>query len=96
MVIDPVLIIVVAGSVGALLIERVFYYRLKYAEKKKKKPVCVHPNPVENTENPSHGERLMGLETDMENLRGENNKDHDLIRKSIDNLSTRINGVLKR
>jgi len=66
---------------------------MKMAEKrnsKKKDSTLVSP------ENPSHGERLMGLETDMENLRGENDKDHELIRKSIDKLTTRINGALKR
>lgn len=68
---------------------------MKMAEKRNNKKKEVPPNPG-NVENPSHGERLMGLETDMENLRDENDKDHELIRKSIDKLSTRINGVLKR
>lgn len=68
---------------------------MKMAEKRNNKKKEVPPNPGD-AENPSHGERLMGLETDMENLRDENNKDHELIRKSIDKLSTRINGVLKR
>ena len=97
MEIDPVLIIVVMGSVGGLLIERFFYYRSKYKEKKTEKVVpVVAPVNLEKPENPSHGERLMGLETDIENLRNDNDKDHELIRKSIDKLSTRINGVLKR
>jgi len=55
MQVDPVLIIVVIGSVGGLLIERFFYYRSKY---KKKKP-----------ENPSHGERLATLEEAVENIK---------------------------
>jgi len=94
MEIDPVLIIVVIGSVGALLIERVFYYRAKYGERKKVKEYCP-PNPGK-PENPSHGERLMGLETDVENLKESNKEDHELIRKSIDKLTTRINGVVKK
>lgn len=93
MEVDPVLIIVVGGSVGALLIERVFYYRMKYTAKKKEVVIPSNPGPVEN---PSHGERLMGLETDVENLRSDNDKDHELIRKSIDKLTTRINGVLAK
>lgn len=59
MELDPVLIIVVGGSVGALLIERGFYYRLKYSKKKKEcKP-----------ENPNHGERLATLEEAVENIK---------------------------
>ncbi len=93
MEVDPVLIIVVGGSVGALLIERVFYYRMKYTSKKKEVVIPSNPGHVEN---PSHGERLMGLETDAENLRSDNDKDHKLIRKSIDELSGRINTVLNK
>ena len=63
---------------------------MKMAEKRNNKKKECKP------ENPSHGERLMALETDAENLRDSNDKDHELIRKSIDKLSTRINGVLKR
>lgn len=89
MEIDPILCIVVGGSVGALLIERVFYYKSKY---KKKEIIPVNPG---EPENPSHGERLVGLETDMENFRSENEKDHRLIRQSIEKLSTQINGLRK-
>lgn len=53
MEIDPVLIIVVGGSVGALLIERIFYYRSKYR----------------NKDNPSHGERIATLEEAVENIK---------------------------
>jgi len=56
MQVDPVLIIVVIGSVGGLLIERFFYYRSKYKEKKCK------------PENPSHGERLAALEKGQKNI----------------------------
>lgn len=93
MEVDPALIIVVIGSVGGLLIERFFYYRSKYKEKKIDK-IPIPPNPVK-LENPSHGERLMGLETDVENLKESNEKDHYLIRKSIEKLSTQINGMRK-
>ena len=57
MQLDPLTGLVVLGM-ASLLIERVFYYRSKYSNKKNKKP-----------ENPSHGERLMGLETDVENIK---------------------------
>lgn len=67
MQIDPVLIIVVIGSVGGLLIERFFYYRSKYKDKKTDK-IPIPPNPGK-LENPSHGERLVALETDMENIK---------------------------
>lgn len=56
MQIDPLTAVAVLGM-ASLLIERVFYYRSRY-EKRKKKP-----------ENPSHGERLVALETDMENIK---------------------------
>ena len=91
MEIDPALIIVVIGSVGGLLIERFFYYRSKYKEKKTEK--IEIPNNPGKSENPSHGERLMGLETDVENLRENNKEAHELMRKSIDRLSTQINGL---
>lgn len=57
MQIDPMLIIVVIGSVGGLLIERFFYYRSKY-KKRDSKP-----------ENPSHGERLATLEEAVETIK---------------------------
>ena len=43
MQIDPVLIIVVAGSVGGLLIERIFYYKMKYSKKKTTKQEVGNP-----------------------------------------------------
>jgi len=76
-----VLIIVVVGSIGGLLIERFFYYRSKYKEKKTDDKIPVSVVPAES-ENPSHGERIMGLETDVENLRDDNEKDHRLMRES--------------
>ena len=93
MEISPALIIVMIGSVGALLIERFFYYRSKYKEKKTDK-TPIPPNRVE-PENPSHGERLMGLETDVENLKDSNEKDHELIREDIKKLFNLINGMRK-
>ena len=90
MEISPTLIIVMAGTVGGMLIERFFYYRMKY--KDKKKPVCVPANPGD-TENPSHGERLMGLEKDVENLKENNEKDHRLIRGDIKKIFTLLNGI---
>lgn len=57
MEIDPTLFIIVGGSVGALFIERIFYYRLKYKEKKV------------NSGNPGHGERIGILETEIVNIK---------------------------
>lgn len=56
MELDPLLIIVVGGSVGALLIERVFYYKSKY--RKNRKP-----------ENPNYGERIATLEEAVDNIK---------------------------
>ena len=58
MQVDPLMIVAVLGM-ASLLIERIFYYRSRY--KKKDNP--------SRPENPSHGERLMGLETDVENIK---------------------------
>lgn len=55
MELDPLTVVAVLGMVS-LLIERVFYYKSRY--KKNRKP-----------ENPTHGERLVALETDMENIK---------------------------
>ena len=55
MELDPLTVVAVLGM-ASLLIERVFYYKSRY--KKNKKP-----------ENPTHGERLVALETDMENIK---------------------------
>lgn len=46
-------------GMGSLLIERIFYYRSKYS-KKNKKP-----------ENPTLGERMVKLETKIENIEGD-------------------------
>ena len=91
MEINPALIIVMIGSVGALLIERFFYYRSKYKEKKTDKiPIPLNPG---KPENPSHGERLVALETDMENIEKNNEKDHRLIRGDIRKLFSLMNGM---
>ena len=43
MQIDPVLIIVIIGSVGGLLIERFFYYKSKYKQKNNTKIEVGNP-----------------------------------------------------
>lgn len=83
------------GWLIVLTLGQIIYIWMRMAKDRNHKKKEVPPNPG-IIENPSHGERLMGLETDMENLRDENEKDHDLICKSIDKLSTRINGALAR
>jgi hypothetical protein len=55
MELDPLTVVAVLGMVS-LLIERVFYYKSRY--RRNRKP-----------ENPTHGERLVALETDMENIK---------------------------
>ena len=91
MELDPVLIIIVMGSVGGLLIERFFYYRSKYKEKKTDK-IPIPPNPVK-PENPSHGERITAVETEVKNLKEDNKEDHELMRKDIRKLFNLINGL---
>lgn len=54
MQIDPLLIIVVGGSVGALLIERVFYYKSKYRKRNS------NPN--------NYGVKIGKLETKVKNI----------------------------
>lgn len=88
MEINPLTIVSVVG-VASLLIERVIYYKSKY-----KKKEIIPPNPGK-PENPNHGERLMGLETDVENLKENNEKDHELIRKDIRKIFNLFNGMKK-
>ena len=88
MQIDPVLIIVVGGSVGALLIERVFYYKSKYKEKKTDKLI-----PAVVPDNPGYGERIGILETEVKNLKEDNKEDHELMRKDIRKLFNLLNGL---
>lgn len=88
MEINPLTVVSIVG-VASLLIERVFYYRSKY---KKKEIIPVNPG---EPENPSHGERLVGLETDVENLKDNNEKDHELIRNDIRKIFNLINGMRK-
>ena len=59
MEVNPLMVVAVVG-VASLLIERVFYYRSLYRRR---------DNNPSKLENPSHGERLMGLETDVENIK---------------------------
>ena len=80
MEVNPLTVVAVVG-VASLLIERVYYYKSHY----KKNTKIVKP------ENPSHGERLMGLETDVENIKENNEKDHELIRKDIGKLFNLLN-----
>lgn len=84
MEVNPLTVVSVVG-VASLLIERVFYYKSRY-----KKKETIPPNPG-RPENPSHGERLMGLETDVENLKENNDKDHGLIRDDIRKLTNILN-----
>ena len=71
------------GGVASLLIERAFYYRLKYSKKKDGEP---------DTEgNPGYGERIATLEQCEE----DNEKDHRLIREDIKKLFTKIDKLRK-
>ena len=91
MEISPALIIVMIGSVGTLLVERFFYYRSKYKDKKTEK-VPIPPDPVK-IENPSHGERIATLEEAVDNMEKNNEKDHRLIRGDIRKLFSLLNGM---
>ena len=65
---------------------------MKMAEKRNGKKNDKPHNPGKS-ENPSHGERIASLETEVE-LTGENNeKDHRLIRGDIKKLFTPLNGL---
>lgn len=59
MELDAWTVLFVVGM-GSLLIERVFYYRSKYSNNRKKK--------TNKSENPNHGERLATLEKGQENI----------------------------
>lgn len=80
------------GWLIVLTLGQILHIWMKMMEKRNAKKETPPPPPKEE-ENPSHGERISSLETDVENLRNDNNKDHRLIRKSIDKLTTRINGL---
>lgn len=102
--IDPLTVFAV-GGVASLLIERFFYYRSKYKEKR----IETLPSESEESDNPghsTHGERIASLETDIGNLktdnkddheqiRKENEKDHRLIRKDIQKLFGLLNEIKK-
>ena len=89
MQVDPLTIFAV-GGVASLLIERIFYYRLKY----KKKPDKWQPIP-EEPDNPGYGERIAKLEEGMENMKDNNEKDHRLIRQDIKKIFNLIDGMRK-
>ena len=74
MEVDPALIIVVIGSVGGLLIERFFYYRSKYKEKKACKPVDLG-NPG------NYGERIATLEEAVQNIKDDVEKIQEKLNK---------------
>ena len=46
-------------------------------------------------ENPGYGERIKGVETEIENLKDSNDKDHRLIRQDIQKLFGLFNAVKK-
>ena len=89
--IDPLTVFAV-GGVASLLIERFFYYRSKYKEKKNE--VLPESEPI-NPENPSHGERIATLEEAVDNQEKNNEKDHRLIRADIKKLGERIDRMKK-
>lgn len=80
MQLDP-LTIFAAGGVASLLIERFFYYKSRYKNKK--------------NDNPGYGERIATLEKGQELLEKSNEKDHRLIRKDIQKLFGLFNGIRK-
>ena len=95
MEIDPLTIFAV-GGVASLLIERFFYYKSKYKERKiEALPEPESDNPG-NPENPTHGERIAGLEKGQELLEKSNEKDHRLIRADIKKLFNLLNGIRRK
>lgn len=92
MQLDPLTVFAV-GGVASLLIERFFYYRSKYKEKK------IEGLPEPEPDNPGdsdHGERIKGVETEIKNLKEANTNDHRLIRKDIQKLFGLFNGVRRK
>ena len=76
-------IIILMASVVALIIERIFYYKSKYGNKKVPEN---NPGPGNATVCIEHGNKLTELNTkmeeldkDLERLRSENREDHKLI-----------------
>ena len=91
--IDPLTVFAV-GGVASLLIERFFYYKSKYKEKKDE--TLSEPElELDNPENPSHGERIATLEEAVDNQEKNNEKDHRLIRADIKKLGERIDRMKK-
>ena len=87
-------IIILMASVVALIIERIFYYKLKYSTRTKEEregQSCKIPE----ADNPGHGERIATLEKGQEALEKSNEKDHELIRRDIRKIFSLINGMRK-
>lgn len=70
------------GGVASLLIERFFYYKSKYKAKK--------------NDNPGDDVKLGKLETKVEEMDKDNEKDHKLIREDIRKLSNLLNGMRRK
>jgi len=86
MKVDPILLIIMTGSIGGLLIERFFYYRLKY---KKKNNNPYNPSPPVDYHN--HEGRISSLETGIGDIKESNERDHGLIRGDIQKLYNLFN-----
>ena len=85
MEVNPLTVVAVVG-VGSLFIERIYYYRSIY----KRKNNNPH-NPSSPVDYHGHGERISATETEIENLKDNNDKDHGLIRDDIRKLTNILN-----
>lgn len=85
MEVNPLTVVAVVG-VGSLFIERIYYYRSVY---KKKNNIPNNPSLPTNYHN--HEGRLSSVETDIGNLKDNNEKDHVLIRDDIRKLTNLFN-----
>lgn len=85
MEVNPLTVVAVVG-VGSLFIERIYYYRSVY-RKRNNKP--NNPSPLTDYHN--HEGRLSSVETEIGNLKENNDKDHGLIRDDIRKLTNLFN-----
>ena len=77
-------------STLSVWVKAYFEYKSKKAIAKKSKGMGVH-FAVPKSGNPGYGERIGKVETNIENLEKNNEKDHSLIRKDITKIFNLLN-----
>jgi len=77
------------GWLIVLTLAQIVYIGLKVMERRNGKKKEIKPD------NPGYGERIASLETGMENMKDNNEKDHRLLRNDIQKLFGFFNAVKK-